>query len=197
MFVENMYLGESMMQKSAVMTSRRSASAAYDIQLINQHLVTVSFKLMMARDACGLSLIISQKGLVRQVTFEDSEVGDDVQSFLAIQDPVSVAARVVSSADTKELDMDKFFLAIVQNLHRVYRLGVLDDQTLTHHLEEVIQWRENCDPQACIAYLHQENLGDVADDSKVYRTKPEEVAFWQTIWKSMVSKSSVMSHIQK
>lgn len=182
-----------MMQKSAVMLSRRSVSAAFDIQLINQSLVKVSFKLMLMRDVSGLTLIVSHNGQVRQVAFADSEVGTDIRRFLAAQDPAHVAARVVSSMETQELDMDQFFLAVAQNLHRVYRKGVLDEPTLTQHLEELIQWRENCDPQACIAYLHQENLSDVADDSLIYRIKPEELAFWQSIWKSVVTKASSLN----
>lgn len=182
-----------MMQKSAVMTSRRSASAAFDIQIINQHLVTTSFKLMFVRDGGGLVVMVSQAGQIRQVTFDNDEVGVDVQSFLAVQDPAEVAARVISSVDPQELDMDQFFLAVVKNLHGLYRKGILDEPTMTQHLEELAYWRETCDPQACITYLHLENLSDVAQDSMVYHVKPEEVMFWRGIWKSVVNKSSALN----
>lgn len=175
------------------MTSRRATSAAFDVKLINQHLVGISFKLMFVRDDSGLVLIVSQGSHIRQVTFDGDEVGDDVQSFLAIQDPSEVAAHVISNVNPQELDTDRFFLAVVKNLHTLYRKAVLDEPTMTQHLEELIYWRESCDPEGCITYLHLENLSDVVEDSKVYQVKPEELSFWHTIWKAVVNKSSALS----
>lgn len=182
-----------MMQKGAVMTSRRATSAAFDIKLINQHLIGISFKLMFMRDASGLVLIISQGAQIRQVSFDDDEVGDDVQSFLAVQDPSEIASRVISNVNPQELDMDRFFLAVVKNLHGLYRKSVIDEPTMTQHLEELIYWRESCDPQGCITYLQLENLSDVVEDSMVYHVRPEEESFWHTIWKSVVNKASALN----
>lgn len=188
-----MFFGVSMMQKGAVMTSRRSDSAAFDVKLINQHLVGISFKLMFVRDDSGLVLIVSQGSHIRQVTFDSEEVGDDVQSFLAVQDPSEVATRVISNLNPQELDMDRFFLEVVKNLHGLYRKNILDEPAMTQHLEELVYWRESCDPEACITYLHLENLSDVVEDSKIYQVKPEEVHFWHTIWKAVVNKSSALN----
>lgn len=182
-----------MMQKSAVMTSRRLESAAFDIKVINQHLVNISFKLMFVRDDSGLAVMVIHGAHIRQVTFSTDEVGDDVQSFLATQDPASIAGKVLSNVNHQELDISQFFLAAVKNLHGLYRRSVIDETTMTQHLEELGHWRDNCDPQGCITYLCLENLGDVVEDSMVYRVKPEEVMFWQAIWKAVVNKSSAMN----
>lgn len=180
------------MQNSAVMTSRKSGSAAFDVQIINQHLVKVAFRLMFVRDSSSLVLIVSQGHCIRQVTFDSQDVGDDVQSFLAVQDPSEVAKRVMSSQNAQELDVERFFLEVVRNIHSLYRKGVMTTEDLTDHLEEISYRLESYDSEACITYLHLQNLSDVVEDSKVYRVKPEEVTFWQTIWKSVVNKSSAM-----
>jgi hypothetical protein len=182
-----------MMQKSAVTASRRSASAAFDIQVINQSLINIAFRLMFVRDANGLLVIVSQDGCIRQAAFTDEEVGDDVQSFLAVQDPAAVASRVISSSPVREIDDEQFFLRVEQNLRAMKELCVISDEALGDHLAMLEIYRENISSECLISYLHLENMSDIVEDSTVLMVKPEEVHFWKTIWKSIVNKAVAMN----
>lgn len=171
------------------MTSRRSAIAAFDMQVINQYKISTGFRLVYVLDSKSLLIIVSRKDGVRQVAFNAEDVGENVQRFLAGLDPSQVASRVQSSDGTRELDDDQFFLAVASNILKIYKKGILADDIYAQHLEEIGYWREACNAEGCINYLHLENLSDVVEDSMVYRVKPEEISFWNLIWKSVVTKS--------
>lgn len=182
-----------MIQRSAVMTSRRSASAAFDVQIINHHQVSTSFKLVFVSDPGGLMLVVSQGRHVRQVTFAAEDVGDDIQSFLAVQDPATVASRVVSNIDPQELDDDQFFIEVEQRLAKLHSRSIMSDATLEQLKESLSYWRDGCNTEGLINELHLENLSDVVADCAVFKAKDEEVEFWQAIWKSVINKSSAMT----
>jgi hypothetical protein len=182
-----------MMQNSAVMASRRSASAAFDIQVINKSLIKISFRLAFIRDTNGLLLIVSQDRCVRQVAFSNEEVGDDVQSFLAVQDPAAVASRVISTEPVHELDDEQFFPLVEQNLKALSERCVISSEALDDHMAMLVLYREYMNSEGMISYLHAENLSDVVEDSRVLMVKPEEAHFWKTIWKSIVNKAVAMN----
>lgn len=181
------------MQNSAVMASRRSASAAFDIHVINKSLINIAFRLAFVRDTNGLLLIVSQDRCVRQVAFSNEEVGDDVQSFLAVQDPAVVAGKVLSTDSVHELDDEQFFVLVEQHLVELNERCVISSEALQEHMAMLEVFREYMNSEGLISYLHMENLSDVVEDSQVLMVKPEEVHFWKTIWKSIVNKAVAMN----
>jgi hypothetical protein len=181
------------MQKSAVTTSRRSASAAFSIQVINTSLVNIAFRLMFVRDISGLLVVVSQDNCIRQVAFTDEEVGDDVQSFLAVQDPAAVAAKVISTHPVRELDDEQFFDRVEQNLRSLNERCVISNEAFGDHMSMVDLYRENISSECLTSYLILENLQDVVENSQVHQIIPEEIHFWKSIWKPIVNKASAMS----
>lgn len=177
------------MIKAPVMVSRRCQSAAFDMKVVSPYIPKQQFILMFTRTSTELVVMISQGSVIRQVRFDGDVVGDDAQSFLAVQDPAAIAAGAVSTGESRELDCEAFFDAAALGLASLNNQQVRSQEDYTSDLEMLAFYRESEDPEAFVTYLQLENLLDVVEDSMIYRIKDDEVQFWKAVWKSVISKS--------
>jgi hypothetical protein len=181
-----------MMQKNTVVASRRCSAAAYDVQVVDKTVGRQQFRLMFVLDQRSVTLVVSQDHVVRQLCFPRDEVGDDVQSFMAVQDPRKMAARALSSDLKQVLDESVLYAMVNHHLAVLHQQGILTAEVYDEHVQSLMHYQEAEDAGGLISYLRDEHLGDVADDSMLFKVCPVELAFWQKIWRSVVSKAGAL-----
>ena len=173
-------------------TCRQSLSKAFRIKLVDPRLPIQEVRLLYQLDNEGLLLVVSQTEGIRQVFFPAEEVGQDVPGFLASKSWAGVAARCLSSLSVKELDQEVFFERAEQGMRGLYAKGVMWEADLVDALEMSSIYRNTLDVEAFKTYLILENLGDVVEQSEVYKVTDEELLFWRVLWKAVVSKSRAL-----
>lgn len=180
------------MKNLGVTTTRPCQSYSFVIRKTQHDGYLFNCWLVMTRDRSALKLMVNQGDTIRMVSFSDPQALIDAQGFLAIQDPAKVATQVVSSVQTQEIDDELFFGNVFKNLFMLKNAGILDQAGYAEHAAMVEQYHDACDSESLIAYLKDQYLADVVDDSLVYRTSTEEIVFWKSIWRTVVSKAAIL-----
>ncbi len=166
---------------------------AYSVKTLRGEHQVIDCRIMLSRDRETLTLVVVEGDAVRMVSLTDPLVLTDSQAFLAGINPATVAGQCHSSLETKAVDEELFFNEVVSNLVRLNKRGVLVDSLFNDHLDEVEVYRESLDVQGLSDYLILENLQDVVDDSTLLRTTAQEVLFWQSIWRTVVTKAATLN----